>query len=243
MYSKCLALVGETVNHGPRSNVSMSASAERSQRCCNRNQQSQSHGQLSCPSRAALGVFLLASVALGCTMVVNPVSSSETIMMDENHGLLVGAIHLTRDERSLSAGLKWPTYTKWWIEEKTQGTRMVLTPLPLDGDFTLKLPPGSYRITDVSFHSSQGAWYTELPTTFRILSGECTSLGALKLELLEGFRVGWITQQVSDEKARAVENKGITSETSGCPIIAPLTPGKQRSVRLILYRPDQLVRP
>lgn len=190
-----------------------------------------------------MGVLFLVSIALGCTTVVNPVSSSETTMTDKNHGLLVGAIHLTRDERSLSGGLQWPTHTKWWIEEETQGTRMVLTPLLLDGNFSLKLPPGSYRVTDVSFHSSQGAWHTELPTTFRILSGECTSLGALKLELSEGFRVGWITQQVSDEKARAVEDKGKNSETSVCSAIASLTPSKQPSVRLSLYRPDQLIRP
>ncbi|MGQ0557576.1 MAG: hypothetical protein ACT4PN_16715 [Nitrospiraceae bacterium] len=192
---------------------------------------------------APLMTVLLGSIALGCTTVVNPVSSLETTVMDKNYGLLVGAIHLTRDERSLSAGLKWPAYTKWWIVEETHGTRMLLTPLPLDGDFTLKLPPGSYRITDVSFHSSQGAWHTELPTTFRILSGECTSLGALKLDLLKGFRVGWITQQVSGENVRAEDHKGKASEASDCSTIAPLTSDYQRLIRLSLYRPDQLIRP
>lgn len=191
-----------------------------------------------------VGILLLASFSLGCMTVVTPVSPSEVTPTDENHGLLFGAIQLTQNEKALSTDLADTMYMKWWIQEETHGRHMLLSRLPLDGPFEVKLPAGSYRITDVSFHTNQGVWHTELPTAFSILSRECTSLGTWKLELQEGLRTGWITRQVSDEKVLSPDDRGRTFETRGCPIVtAQLDPSGQHSIRLSLYRSDQLVRP
>src|SRR5574337_2207435 len=153
-----------------------------------------------CHTVSLLGILILTSVALGCTTVVAPVSHPEAMIPDQNHGLLVGAVYLDRNEANLSSGLTWPRYIKWLIEEETNGSRILLSRLPLDGPFAVKLPPGSYRITDVSLHSDQGVWYTGLPTTFRVQSGGCTNLGVWNLELKKEFRVGWLIQEVSNQQ-------------------------------------------
>jgi hypothetical protein len=191
-----------------------------------------------------VGIVLLASFALGCSKVVVPVSPLEATITDKNHGFLFGAIHLTQNEKDLSAGLEGPMYMKWWLQEETHGGHILLSRLPLDGPFAVKLPTGSYRVTDVSFHTRRGVWHTELPTAFSILSRECTSLGMWKLELEEGFRAGWITRQVSDEKALGEGDFGKTFEAKSCPnIVASLDPEGKHSVRLSLRSRGDFDRP
>ncbi len=194
---------------------------------------------------ALVGILLYATVSFGCMTVVKPASSSEAMTADDQHGILFGGIHLTQKENDLSAGPEWPIYMKWWVQEETHGTHILLSRLPLNVPFAVKLPAGSYRITDVSLHSSQGVWHTELPKTFTVLSGECTSLGLWKLELQDELRFGWLTHEKSDEKVRAKNDMESMVEARGCHQIAapPFDPSGKNTIRVSLYRSDQLIRP
>jgi len=115
-----------------------------------------------------IGILVSTHFALGCTSVVAPVSHSELATTDKNHGLLVGTIHLTHARKSQPSDSKWSGEMKWWVEEQTSGSRMLIKHLPLNGPFVLKLPPGSYRVTDITLTSVRGLWHTVLPTTFSI---------------------------------------------------------------------------
>ena len=190
-----------------------------------------------------MGILLWASFPLGCMNVVRPLSSSDAMMTDDKHGILFGGIHLTRNEKDLSRDLDGAMYMKWWVQEETHGTHILLSRLPLDGPFAVKLPTGFYRVTDVSLYTSDGVWHTELPKTFTVLSGECTTLGFWKLELQNEFRSGWLTQQSFDKNVFAQNDIGRIVETKGCPIVTTPHSGEKQAIRLSLYRSDQLVRP
>ena len=186
-----------------------------------------------------VGTLLLSSFALGCMTVVTPVSSPDAAMADQNHGLLVGSIHLTPNEKDLS-----PMYMKWWIEEETRGTHILLTHLPINVPFAVKVPAGSYRVTDASFHTGQGVWLTELPTKFTVLSRECTSLGMWNLELQSGFQAGWLTPQVSNEQVLTKDRFRRISDAQSCPtVVASLNPDGQHPMRLSLRTRGDFDRP
>ncbi len=186
-----------------------------------------------------VGTLLLSSFALGCMTVVTPVASPDAAMTDQNHGLLVGSIHLTPNDNDLS-----PMYMKWWIEEETRGTHILLTHLPINAPFAVNVPAGSYRVTDVSLHTGQGVWLTELPTKFTVLSRECTSLGEWNLELQHGLLAAWLTRQVSNEQALAKDRLRGTSDTQSCPtVVASLNPDGKHSMRLSLRTRGDLDRP
>lgn len=192
-----------------------------------------------------VSILLWANFSVGCMTVVKPASSSEAMTTDDKHGILFGGFHVTQKEKDPSAGPEGPRYMKWWVQEETHGTHILLSRLPLNGPFVVKLPAGSYRITDVSLHSSQGIWHIELPKTFRVLSGECTSLGLWKLELQSEMRFGWLTQQRADEKVLAENDIGRMVETRGCHqmVAIPFDPSGKNTIRVSLYRSDQLIRP
>lgn len=166
---------------------------------------------------------LVVSVAVGCASLRVPLSPSHVAIPDEDHGLLLGKIHLTRDGKSPSEGLSWPRDMKWWVEDEATGTRLMIGHLPLDGSFAVRLPVGSYRVTDMSLAGTRGIWHTVLPTTFTIRPRECTALGTLDLEMQTGFFTGWMTRRVSHEKGVAHENMGEIYGAPGCPtLVAPL---------------------
>lgn len=69
----------------------------------------------------------------GCTTHVVPVSPAEIRIADEDHGVLFGKVHLTRNGQDQSAGLEWPREMKWWVEDEPHGKRFLITHLPIDG--------------------------------------------------------------------------------------------------------------
>lgn len=182
-----------------------------------------------------VSVFLVcATFTVGCTTVVKPISSSEITMPDEHHGLVYGTIHLTRNGKDQSAGLKWPGDMRWWVEDEAGGKRFLISHIPLDGPFVMKLPAGSYRVMDISFESIRGIWHVLLPTTFNINSRECTSLGTWELEMQTGFFTGWITRHVShDAQADDPDDFGPVLQAKGCStVVAPLESPVKRLVKL-----------
>lgn len=179
------------------------------------------------------GLLFFSSFALGCATVIKPVSSSGIAAPDGVHGLAFGTIHLIRNGKDQSAGLKWPGNMKWWVEDEIDGTRFLIPHLPLDGQFILKLPAGSYRVLDITFDGTRGLWHTLLPTSFKIQPNHCTSLGTWELEMQAGFFTGWMTRHVSHEQAVIHENSGIIVEVNNCPtLIAPLDSPVKRVVKI-----------
>lgn len=176
--------------------------------------------------------LLIGSMAVGCASLRVPLSPSQIAIPDEDHGLLLGKIHLTRDGKSPSEGLSWPKEMKWWVEDEATGTRLMIGHLPIDGPFAVQLPVGSYRVTDISLAGTRGILHTVLPTTFTIRPRECTALGTLDLEMQTGFFTGWMTRQVSHEKGIAAEDMGETYGAQGCPTqVAPLETSVKSVVR------------
>lgn len=171
---------------------------------------------------------LVVSMAVGCASLRSPLSPSQIAIPDEDHGLLLGEIHLTRDGKSPSEGLRWPNEMKWWVEDEATGNRLMIGHLPIDGPFAVQLPIGSYRVTDISLAGTRGIWHTVLPTTFTIRPRECTALGTLDLEMSLGFFTGWMTRQVRHKMGIEHENMGEMYGAQGCPTqVAPLeTPVK-----------------
>ena len=127
-------------------------------------------------------VLLSAGLAAGCTTVVTPLSTSDSMSIDGSHGLLVGHIRFARHGPEQPEERKRPVDMKWSLEEETQGTHIVLADLPTDGPFMVKLPVGSYRVKGISVNGIWGTWHTVLPSTFLVQSGGCTSLGTLELQ-------------------------------------------------------------
>lgn len=181
-------------------------------------------------------LLLVAGASYGCTTRVVPVSHSDTELIDENHGLLLGTHRLSANEPSRLSDLKWSSDMKWWIEEVTHGKRSLIVRLPLDGSFAVKLPAGSYRVTKMVFDSSRGKWHTVLPTAFEIRPRECTSLGTSELQVQMGFLAGWITRQVLKEQELAGDDHGRIARGERCPTsIAQLESPVKRSVKLGFY--------
>ena len=91
----------------------------------------------------------------------------------------------------------------WWVEEETHGKRFLIAPISLAGSYVVKLPAGSYRLTDVSFDSIRVTWHVSLPATFTLRPQECTSLGTWELQLHTAFVGGRLSRQVMNEQERA----------------------------------------
>ena len=179
--------------------------------------------------------LLLAGFAAGCTTVVPASPPSREIVADDDHGLLFGRIHLAQTGGNTSAGLQWPIYMNWWIEEENRGSRILLTRLLFDEPFVVKLRPGSYRVRDISFRSSRGVWHASLPTAFRVHSKECISLGTWELQVQTEHVAGLMTQTVSPKSVLAPDVMEETLEFMGCPsLIDPPDSGVKRSVKLYL---------
>ena len=179
--------------------------------------------------------LLLAGFAAGCTSVVPASPPSREIVADDDHGLLFGRIHLAQTGGNTSAGLQWPMYMNWWIEEENRGWRILLTRLLVDEPFVVKLRPGSYRVRDMSFRSSRGVWHASLLTAFRIHPKECLSLGTWELQVQTEHLAGLMTQTVSQKSVLAADAMEDTLESMGCPsLTAPPDFNVKRSVTLYL---------
>jgi hypothetical protein len=178
----------------------------------------------------------VAGASYGCTTRVVPIPHSDTQMIDDGHGLLLGTHRLDQDGKIQLSALKWSSNMKWWIEEVTHGKRSLIVRLPLEGSFAVKLPAGSYRVTKIVFDSSRGKWHTVLPTTFQIRSRECTSLGTSELQVQVGFFAGSITRRVLNEQELVDDGPERIVGGEKCPTsTAQLESPIKRSVKLGLY--------
>lgn len=141
-------------------------------------------------------VIWFMAFAAGCTTVLTPRSTSDSISPDKNHGLVVGHVQLTWHGPNTSSGRTQPLDMKWSLEEEMRGKRIVIVDLPTSGPFVVKLPVGSYRVKDISFKGVWGTWHTVLPTAFQVQAGGCTSLGTWYLQRETESFADWITGHV-----------------------------------------------
>lgn len=181
-------------------------------------------------------LLVVVGASYGCTTRVVPIPHSDTEMIEDGHGLLLGAHRLDHEGKIQVSAHKWSNDMKWWIEEVTHGKRSQIIRLPLDGAFAVKLPAGSYRVSTIVIDSSRGKWHTVLPTTFEIRPRECTSLGTSELQLQVGFLGGWITRQVLKEQERGDDGRDRIVGEGKCPTsMAHLESPVKRSVKLGVY--------
>ena len=187
----------------------------------------------------AVLLLMIAEISFGTTAVVVPQSASDTVEVDQGHGVLLGANHLTigliRNGQGHSPDLTWSNVMTWRLEEVTGRKRSLAVQLPLNGPFAMRLPVGSYRVTQISLDSSVGTWHAVLPTTFEIRPWECTSLGTSMLQMQVGFVTGWITRRVHAEQELVGNNHEQIHGGKGCSTsIAELEPHLKRPVKLDL---------
>lgn len=118
----------------------------------------------------------------GCTSVVRPLSTSDLISPDKNHGLVLGQVQLAWHGSRMTPRRTQLLNMKWSLEEETQRTYVALADLPTASPFVVRLPAGSYQVKGISFTDIWGTWHTVSPTTFQVKAGGCTSLGTWKLQ-------------------------------------------------------------
>ncbi len=182
-------------------------------------------------------LLLIADVSAGSTAAVVPLSTSDSEQADQDHGLLVGTNHFTigliRNGQGQSPDFKHSNEMEWHIEEVTYGKRSLAIQLPVNGLFVVRLPVGSYRVTKMRFHSSEGSWHTVLPTAFEIRPWECTSLGTSMLQMQVGFSTGWIRRQMlNEQEISRNENRRTLGQKECSTSMAHLESSGKRSVRL-----------
>ncbi|MDR4466061.1 MAG: hypothetical protein MRJ66_17540 [Nitrospira sp.] len=174
------------------------------------------------------GVLVLGGLAGGCATVVAPLSNSDTIAADEGHGVLIGQMQLTWHTADLTEGITQPQRMKWTIEDRAAGKRFVVTDLPTDGSFGLRLPAGSYHLIHISFDRPfdrpRGVWHSMLPTTFEVEPRSCTSIGIWALQRDKEFS-GWIMGQVLKKVEPAQSEHHQVLAKRNCPALSvPLAP-------------------
>lgn len=142
-------------------------------------------------------ILFLGGLASGCATVVAPLSTSDRVLTDEHHGLLFGNMRFAWHEHDQSEGLDQPQGMRWTLEEEGRGTRFVISDIPTDGSFVVKLPAGAYHVKGISF-DGRGTWRAMLPTTFQVQPRGCTSLGLWELQSEKRFSE-WITGHVLED--------------------------------------------
>ena len=159
--------------------------------------------------------------------MVVPLKPGSVAMEDSDHGLVFGRIHVTEN------GKERPLDLKWLIAKGPHGRPVLIDELPIDGPFAVRLPAGSYRLTEVRLDIAQGVWQASLPATFTVRSRECTYLGTWELDLHTEFFSAGVTRQVHDEQKRDEDDFHRIFRAGSCPILkAPLASSMESSATL-----------
>ena len=176
-----------------------------------------------------VGTLLLGtSFTLGCaTTVVVPLKPGSVAMEDSDHGLVFGRIHVTEN------GKDQPLDLQWLIAKEPHGRRVLIDKFPIDGPFAVRLPAGSYRLTEVRLDIAQGVWQASMLATFTVRPRECTYLGTWELDLHTEFFSAVITRQVHDEQKRDEDDFHMIFGAGSCPILkVPLASSMESSAIL-----------
>ena len=180
--------------------------------------------QIATQYKSALEVFsrsriffalLCLSLMLGCTSVRTPMKPGSSSAIQSDEGLVLGRILVTGSHGeplvSPYRPFRSPFHIQWRIKEEAIGREFVIDPLPREGPFMLKLPPGSYQLTAFSFDTALGIWRAYIPAAFQVKPRECTYLGTWELQtsagvsdkFFAGFFDGTIRRHVLDQHSLA----------------------------------------
>lgn len=148
-------------------------------------------------------VLLMLNVMLGCAAILSPMKPGANDSIKSDEGLVLGRIQLTDRNGVAFESLKQPFRTsfhvQWRLKDQKLGKEFMVDALPKDGPFAVKLPTGSYQLTELSFDTALGIWQASLPTTFTVSSRVCTYLGTWELRTEAGFFDGSIVRHVVDQ--------------------------------------------
>lgn len=170
-------------------------------RLCNRPVASSTGSRSGHPIWVALAGALGAVAFLtGCVTQLRNLPPETAAITNPGEGLVLGRIHLVYNGKEQRTGLRSPAELRWLMANESDGNRFLVSGLPVDGQFILKLPVGSYRITIIVFHDVLGQWSANLPATFTVHAG-CTYLGTWELD----FHTGPFSGQASGTVINQVE--------------------------------------
>lgn len=148
-------------------------------------------------------VLLMLNVMLGCAAILSPMKPGANDSIKSDEGLVLGRIQLTDRNGVAFESPKQPFRTsfhvQWRLKDQKLGKEFMVDALPKDGPFAVKLPTGSYQLTELSFDTALGIWQASLPTTFTVSSRVCTYLGTWELRTEAGFFDGSIVRHVVDQ--------------------------------------------
>lgn len=148
-------------------------------------------------------VLLMLNVMLGCAAILSPMKPGANDSIKSDEGLVLGRIQLTDRNGVAFESPKQPFRTsfhvQWRLKDQKLGKEFMVDALPKDGPFAVKLPTGSYQLTELSFDTALGSWQASLPTTFTVSSRVCTYLGTWELRTEAGFFDGSIVRHVVDQ--------------------------------------------
>jgi hypothetical protein len=135
------------------------------------------------------GIIGIGGFSFGCTTSLSPLNPEDITLDNPGAGLVFGQIHLVYNGKDLRTGLRYPVTLAWWMSDDPQGRSFVVSDLPVDGSFILKLPLGRYNITSLGFRDGLREWTVSLPAVFTVEAG-CTYLGTWELRFQAGTFAG-----------------------------------------------------
>lgn len=180
--------------------------------------------------------LLCLSLTLGCASVRTPLELGSYSAIQPDEGLVLGRIQVTGSHGeplvSPYRPFRSPFHIQWRLKEKAIGKEFVIDPLPREGPFMLKLPPGSYHLTAFSFDTALGIWRAYIPAEFQVKPRECTYLGTWELrttagvsgKFFAGFFDGTIRRHVLDQHSLAEEDlKSFVDDRLHIPMVTELS--------------------
>ncbi len=171
-------------------------------------------------------------ITLGCASVRTPMNPGSTDSLKLDEGLVLGRIQLLGSNGEQFASpdqpFRGPFHIQWRLKEESFGKEIVIDDLPRQGPFVLKLPTGSYQLTEISFDTALGIWQASLPASFTVSPQGCTYLGTWELRMRAGFFDGSVSRQVIDQRSMAERDvKAFVNDGLCPPMIAQLGPARE----------------
>ena len=178
------------------------------------------------------GATGIVAILAGCVTHVRPLQPETVVPPPAEEGLVLGRIHLVYNGKEQRNGLRSPATLEWRMADEPKGKRYLVSDLPVDGNFVLKLPVGRYRIATIVFQDALGQWSANLPASFTVDVG-CTSLGTWELNFQTGPFTGQASGKVINQVQEMSDLLSRISHGDSCPLTtAPLETAVRGSMKL-----------
>lgn len=186
--------------------------------------------------RAVVAIFLvvigIAAMFTGCIADLRPISVETVTAPARDEGLVLGRVYLTYNGKDQRSGLRFPDTIGLWMSDEVRKKHFLVSELPVDGPFILKLPTGRYRIESLVFHDGLREWIGDLQGGLTVSPG-CTYLGTWNLAINAGTFSGQAVGTVINEVEAMSAIIGRIHDVVPCtPTIALLTMPTAVTVKL-----------